>query len=87
MLVAEYDYETDIRVKQEEAEQAGIRKGIHQGIEAFILDNLEEQVPKERIKAKLQRRFGLTDEKAERYFREISGKTEGESDGKGKPGV
>jgi len=73
MLVAEYDYETDMRVKQEEAEQAGIRKGIHQGIEAFILDNLEEQVPKERIKAKLQRRFGLTDEKAEKYFREITG--------------
>lgn len=43
-------------------------EGMEQGIEAFILDNLEEKIPKERIIEKLQRRFRLTEEEARAYF-------------------
>ena len=45
----------------------GIERGIEQGIEAFILDNLEENIPKERIIEKLQKRFELSQTKAESY--------------------
>ena len=48
--------------------EQGIERGIEQGVEAFILDNLEERIPKERIVEKLQRRFHLTEEEAETYF-------------------
>ncbi len=61
MLVAEYSYEEDIRVKQEEA-----------GIEVLVQDNLEEGVPKERILEKLQRRFSLDLEQAEEHYRRYS---------------
>ena len=43
-------------------------EGMEQGIEAFILDNLEEKTPKERIIEKLQRRFRLTEAEARMYF-------------------
>ena len=43
-------------------------EGMEQGIEAFILDNLEEKIPKERIIEKLQRRFRLTEAEARAYF-------------------
>ena len=38
------------------------------GIQILVLDNLEEQVPEERILAKLQRRYNLTEEKAKEYY-------------------
>lgn len=38
------------------------------GIQILVLDNLEEQIPKERILAKLQKRYQLTEEKAEEYY-------------------
>ena len=46
----------------------GKEEGIEQGIEAFILDNLEENVPEERILEKLQRRFKLEKDAAKSYF-------------------
>jgi len=33
MLIAEYDYETDIRIKQEEAKPEGIQEGIQAGMQ------------------------------------------------------
>lgn len=33
MLIAEYDYDTDIAVKQEEAREEGIKQGLEQGLE------------------------------------------------------
>ena len=42
------------------------------GIRAIILDNLEEQVPKERIVLKLQKYFNLPKEKAERYYKKYA---------------
>ncbi len=38
------------------------------GIQALIQDNVEEQVPRERILLKLQKHFGLEEEKAEEYY-------------------
>lgn len=43
--------------------------GIDVGIEALILDNLEEGISKERICEKLQIRFGLEKDQAEEYIR------------------
>lgn len=51
----------------EQGIERGIELGIEQGIEVFILDNLEESIPKERIIEKLQKRFELSQAKAESY--------------------
>lgn len=45
------------------------QEGREEGIAAFILDNLEEGIPRERILEKLQRRFQLTESEAEEYLR------------------
>ena len=41
---------------------------IEQGIEAFILDKLEDNCPEDEIIARLQKWFRLTEEKAKYYF-------------------
>ena len=51
-----------------EAKQKGIELGIEQGIKAMILDNLEENIPKEKILIKLQKRFSLSEETAKKYY-------------------
>ena len=53
----------------DQGKEAGEQIGIEQGIEAFILDNLEENIPKERIIEKLQKRFDLSQTKAEAYVK------------------
>lgn len=53
----------------------GMEKGIEKGIQALVLDNLEEQIPKERIIRKLQKRFHLTAEKSEQYYEKFSAET------------
>lgn len=53
--------------------EEGIERGIGQGIEAFILDYLEEGFSKERILEKLVRRFHLTQERAEQYYGKVAG--------------
>ena len=45
-----------------------VEHGKEIGIEAFIHDNLEENIPRDRIIDKLVRRFSLTRESAESYF-------------------
>lgn len=52
----------------EEGREEGREEGIEKGIQAMIVDNLEEQVPKERIILKLQKHFSLPQEKAEQYY-------------------
>lgn len=54
--------ETELDVEE------GQRKGMEEGIQIFIEDNLEEGVPEERIRSKLQKRFGLSEEKAAEYY-------------------
>lgn len=52
--------------------QKGLEEGIQKGIRELILDNLEEQIPEERILLKLQKRFQLTEDKARQYYKELS---------------
>lgn len=40
MLIAEYSYEEDIQVKQEEARQEGILQGIQQGVQQGVQQGL-----------------------------------------------
>ena len=47
--------------------EAERNEGIEQGIEAFILDKLEDNVPRETIIQRLMKRFELTQEKATEY--------------------
>ncbi len=42
--------------------------GVEEGIRAFVIDGIEEQISRERSVAKLQRHFHLTKEKAEQYY-------------------
>ena len=44
MLVAEYDYDTDIAVQREESLRIGIQKGIQQGIEQGIQRGIERGI-------------------------------------------
>lgn len=53
---------------REEGKKEGREEGIEVGMAAFILDNLEENIPKQRILEKLQRRFKLKEEAAREYF-------------------
>ena len=48
------------------------RDGLEEGIEAMILENIEDQVPAERIISKLQKYFHLTEEMAEIYYKEFA---------------
>ena len=50
----------------------GIQVGRSEGIKAFILDNIEENIPKERIIEKLQRRFDLSEEQAVEKYEKYS---------------
>ena len=50
-----------------------IMEGVREeSIQTMILDNLEGQIPKERIIIKLQKRFDLTKEKSEEYYEKFS---------------
>ena len=51
-----------------DGEAVGEERGLQKGIEIFILDNLEENIPRERIVQKLQRNFNLSVEAAGRYM-------------------
>ena len=50
----------------------GRAEGLNHGIEMFIQDNIEENIPMERVCEKLQRRFGLTVTEAEEVYRKYS---------------
>ncbi len=56
-------------------ERKGLQREEAQGIEAFILDNLEENIPRDRIVEKLIRRFSMTPEEAECCCQRIAGQS------------
>ena len=62
MLLEEYKTIADIRVEKAEQE----------GIQALILDYLEEGFSKEKIILKLQKRFSLTKAQAEHYYNKFN---------------
>ena len=62
-----------IQLGRSEGIQLGHSEGVEEGIKAFILDNIEENIPKERIIEKLQRRFDLSEEQAVEKYEKYSG--------------
>lgn len=55
-----------------EARETGKMEGREEGIQAMILDNLEENIPNDKIIAKLQKRFKLTEEQAKQYYQRFA---------------
>lgn len=51
-----------------EGRAEGRVEGLSQGIEAYILDSMEENIPKDRIIAKLTKIFALSSDEAEVYY-------------------
>ena len=51
----------------------GIERGMEKGIRAFICDNREENIPRERVQEKLQKRFELSEEEAKKWLRKYWG--------------
>ena len=68
--------EKGIELGRSEGIELGHSNGVEEGIKMFILDNIEENIPKERTIEKLQRRFNITEkqaiEKYEKYGENIS---------------
>ncbi len=60
--------ETESAKAEAESAKAEAESAKEKGIQALILDNLDEQIPRERILTKLQRHFNLTGEQAESYY-------------------
>lgn len=49
-----------------------IQEGLEKGIKIFILDNLSESIPQDRILEKLKKNFSLSEEEAHAYFDKYS---------------
>lgn len=75
-LCAEYDYEMDLQVHEEEAYKDGIKRGreegIQQGIRAIIKDSIADKKEKKEILEKLIMYFSLTETEAENMFEKYS---------------
>lgn len=52
--------------------EMGIEEGIHQVLQAYVLDYVEENVPRERIIEKLVKRFGLSEDEATSCYEKYS---------------
>ena len=57
----------------EEERNEGIMIGMEKGIQAFICDNREENIPRERVQVKLQKRFELSEDEAEMWLEKYWG--------------
>ncbi len=72
MLIAEYSYEEDIQVKQQEAKQQGMEeateKVTEEEIKKMVLVLKELNVPQQTILLKIQNQYDLSSEVAERYL-------------------
>ena len=72
MLIAEYDYATDIRIQREEAREEGREEGREEerelAIKAFIETFVDLQLSKEEATAQIMKRFSLEPDKVEAYL-------------------
>lgn len=67
------------KIGREEGRKEGIRQGIEQGMECgmeqgirvFVLDKIEENIPKDKVVEKLQKGFQLSREKAQYYYEKV----------------
>ena len=75
--ILEEEREQGIRIGVKQGMEQGITLGIEQGMEkgirAFICDNREENIPRERVQEKLQKRFELSEEEAKKWLRKYWG--------------
>ena len=63
MLIAEYNYEEDIQVKQEEAMQIGEQRGLQKGLQRGLQKGLQQGVALSgQVFQMLKKDPGLTDE-------------------------
>ena len=62
-----------LEIGRSEGLEIGRSEGLTEGVKAFILDNIEENIPKERIIEKLQKRFDMTEEEALEKYETYSG--------------
>jgi len=69
----EEELREELEEELEEKLEKAKKEAKEEGIQAMILENFEEQIPKERILKKLQKYFKLTEEKAEQYYRQFIG--------------
>ena len=51
-----------------ERDEMNYERGREEGIQAFVLDHMEESVPRERTIEKLMKRFALGEEAAAAYY-------------------
>lgn len=56
----------------EDGIEQGIERGMERGIEALILDNQEENKTEEQIYQKLMKRFSLSRDDADRYYKKYA---------------
>jgi len=61
-----------IKEMLQDERREGRAEGREEGIEAFVLDNIEENIPEERICEKLQRRFHFSEEEAKRLYQKYA---------------
>ena len=59
MSIFEYDEEKEMKIVRQDLMELGKKEGIKESIRYFIIDNLEEQIPEDRIVTKLQKYFGV----------------------------
>ncbi len=60
------------QIGRAEGHEKGREEGREEGIKAFVLDNREENIPKERIVEKLIKRFALSQDEAEVCYNKYS---------------
>ena len=61
-------FDSVIKKHEEEAAKAALHQGINQGIEAFIIDALEDGKSEDIIISKLMKRFHFSEAEAKEYF-------------------
>ncbi|MDE7313004.1 MAG: hypothetical protein K2N87_15505 [Eubacterium sp.] len=77
-IISEYiDFSENEELWQEVSKMSGLgqsilKEGREEGIQALILDHIEENIPRERSILKLQKYFEMTKEKAEQYYEEFA---------------
>lgn len=74
MSIYEYDEEATRQAIRVEEYERGKEEGRAEGMEALVLDNLENGLEKEKIIAKLIKRFGVSESNAESCYENIAAK-------------
>ena len=69
--------EAGMKAGLEIGKREGKEEGLEIGIKAFVLEYLEDNMPKEHILDRLVRRFPITREEAERYYSRFSREADG----------